>query len=272
MIEGKTKYITLFAGVSFLGRVTSKDDITAGDGARHDVVLGKAKLATRITCNVFEALRRGGVESAYIGRIGPTSFLTYIVDMIPVEVVVRGEAQGSYCKRNPSVRAGTKLGARVVEFFYKTKGRRIGELVLPGDDPLMIFAKNGRSVALHRPDMETGAESYIADLLVTEEECKDLELQLHIARGEALKAFDTLARYWMRQGGTLQDIKFEYGVTEDGTILLADVVDCDSWRVMWRGIGISKQPYRDGDDPERVLEIYRLGAALTDQFLNLPVA
>lgn len=57
MIEGKTKIISPLWEGADVGLVTTKDDITAGDGIKHDVMIGKAELATRTTCNVFEYLR-----------------------------------------------------------------------------------------------------------------------------------------------------------------------------------------------------------------------
>jgi len=61
--EGKTKRIHRIAGNPDLVTVMSKDDITAGDGAKHDVIPGKGRLATATTCNVFpaaEGLRAAG--------------------------------------------------------------------------------------------------------------------------------------------------------------------------------------------------------------------
>ena len=46
------------------------------------------------------------------------------------------------------------------------------------------------------------------------------------------------------------------------------VVDCDSWRVIWNDIQLSKQPYREGCDVNELLEIYSLAATLTDSFPN----
>lgn len=78
-IEGKTKIVTSVLGDSNIAIVTSKDDITAGDGAKRDILVGKAELATSTTCNVFEFLRSRGIPVAYIGRDGPTTFFTEIM-------------------------------------------------------------------------------------------------------------------------------------------------------------------------------------------------
>lgn len=54
--EGKTKTIHLLKDGSDLVVVNSKDDITAGDGAKHDVIPDKGRLANATTCNVFRLL------------------------------------------------------------------------------------------------------------------------------------------------------------------------------------------------------------------------
>ena len=68
-------------------------------------------------------------------------------------------------------------------------------------------------------------------------------------------------------GGELYDFKLEFGLLPSNTIVLADVVDCDSWRVKWEGVQLSKQGYRDGDELSRVLGVYRLAASLTDRWI-----
>lgn len=266
MIEGKTKIVTPLWEGADVGLVTTKDDITAGDGAKHDVMSGKAKLATRTTCNVFEYLRSKKVPVAYIGRDGPTTFLTRICKMIPVEVVVRRIAFGSYCKRHTDVAPETVLDGPVVEFFYKTTGRRIGDQELPCDDPLLLWNPAYHRYDLYLPD-KPAAEGYIGRLEIPHFDRQ--ELQRHLGACTAIAADVSMYLYgaWRRLGGTLYDFKLEFGVLPDGSIALADVVDCDSWRVKWEGIQLSKQGYRDGDDLERVLGVYRLAASLTDRLV-----
>ncbi len=267
VIEGKTKFLTRLWDGADVASVTTKDDITAGDGAKHDILIGKSELATRTTCNVFEYLRSKGVPVAYIGRDGPTTFLTWIVDMISVEVVVRQIATGSYLKRNPAVAEGTMFNNPVVEFFYKTTGRRIGDQELPCDDPLMIWkAGSGRydgEYDLHLPNQPISPESYTG---VSIREAISLSRELEECRMIALEVNRHLLDAWVRLRGTLYDFKLEFGVLPGGRIVLADVVDCDSWRVKWNGIQLSKQGYREGDDLGRVLGVYRLAASLSDQF------
>src|SRR3989344_3676643 len=177
MIEGKTKIVAPLWEGADIGVVTTKNDITAGDGAKHDVMPGKAELATRTTCNVFEYLRSKSVPVAYIGRDNSTTFITKICKMIPVEVVVRQIATGSYLKRRPEIAEGTVFEYPVVEFFYKTTGRRIGEQALPCDDPLMKWNSIDKCYNLYLPN-KPPAEGYIGRLELSDTDTETLRQQL----------------------------------------------------------------------------------------------
>src|SRR4051794_32221639 len=66
-IEGKTKVVEDAGNGEVL--IRSKDDITAGDGAKHDVLEGKAAASTRTTCNIFGLLERNGVPTHFVDRV-----------------------------------------------------------------------------------------------------------------------------------------------------------------------------------------------------------
>jgi phosphoribosylaminoimidazole-succinocarboxamide synthase len=265
MIEGKTKRVAQLWRGSPIGVVTSKEDIAAGDGTKHDVIAGKAELATRTTCNVFNYLQEKRVPLAYIGRDGPTTFLTQICTMIPVEVVVRNIATGSYCKRHPNIADGTRFKEPVVEFFYKTTGRRIGDQELPCDDPMMEWNGIDGWWDLYLPNKPSN-DAHIGRLQLSDADAGTLKRHLGECTFIANHVNTHLRFAWRKLGGSLYDFKLEFGMLPDGSIVLADVVDCDSWRVMWNDIQLSKQGYRDGDDLDCVLNVYRLAASLTDQF------
>lgn len=262
MIEGKTKIVRPLWEGSHIAVVQTKDDITAGDGAKHDILTGKAELATRTTCNVFELLRLEDVPIAYIGRDGPTTFLAHYCSMIPVEVVVRSRAAGSYLKRHPECKKGFVFGPPIVEFFYKTSNRRVSRQVLPCDDPLMSWNEKAGYWELFEPG--TPSKS-IGKLLIDGH--NDLKRDLADCEKIARIVEKYLRNAWEDTGGVLYDFKLEFGILPNGEIVLADVIDCDSWRVEWNGLQLSKQGYRDGDDLERVLGVYRIAATLTDQFI-----
>lgn len=269
-IEGKTKIITFFGIDPQIGFFVSKDDVTAGNGKRHDVLPGKGELSNRTTCNVFEYLRQQDVPLAYIGKDDPVTFIAWFCKMIPVEVVVRTIATGSYLKRNPEVNEGTVLDKPIVEFFYKTTGQKFGGVDLPCDDPLMVFDdSNTDGFNLYNPEQPISSENIIghAFSLYNDTECSLLREQLSECVKLARIVNHLLFSAWEHVGGNLYDFKLEFGIhPRTGEIVLADVVDCDSWRVMWKNIKLSKQRYREGCDPRELLNIYRLAATLTDRF------
>lgn len=266
MPEGKTKIVTPCFEGCHIAIVETKDDMTAFDKKIHEVMAGKAELATRTTCNVFERLRSRGVPLAYIGRDGPKTFLTRICTMILVEVVVRWVATGSYCTRFADVKKGTILTEPVVEFFYKTTDKTIGDRKLPCDDPLMVLGEDGSEYDLYFPDRPNEV-GYIGPLGLTEADTRTLASQLATCKEIALEAGEHLREAWKEVGGDLYDYKTEYGTLPDGEIVLSDVIDCDSWRVLWEGLQLSKQPFRERESLDRVLGVYRIAASLSDRFV-----
>ena len=94
------------------------------------------------------------------------------------------------------------------------------------------------------------------------EECKFFPEMRRIAR----QAFLVLEKAWQLEGGTLVDFKVEFGFDAKGHLLLADVIDNDSWRVIENGAYIDKQVYRDGGALDDVAAKYRQVAETTGHF------
>src|SRR6185312_11144721 len=82
----------------------------------------------------------------------------------------------------------------------------------------------------------------------------------------ARHAFLVLEKAWQLEGGTLVDFKVEFGFDGKGNLLLADVIDNDSWRVLESGAYIDKQVYRDGGALDDVAAKYRRVADITARF------
>ncbi len=82
--EGKTKVVFGVIDRPDLAMLVSKDDITAGDGAKHDVLDGKGNFANQTTCNVFRLLSACGLPVAFIGQNGPKLFRCYPLQNAPV--------------------------------------------------------------------------------------------------------------------------------------------------------------------------------------------
>lgn len=261
-IEGKTKQIKILVPGTDIAVVTSNEYVTAGDGSKRDLLKGKSELATRTACNIFELLAKNHMPIAYIGRDGKDTFITHFCSMIPIEVVVRSVAAGSYIQRWPEIKEGQMLNPYVVEFFYKTTNRRIDDdVVLPCDNPLLVISSRTGDCQLYHPS--TGA--YLFDLAKTEIEGFELASLLSEFERIADQVFTVLENAWANLGGTLYDFRLKLGFKADKSIVVAGVIDCDSWRVLWNGIQLYKQGYREEDDLEKVLAVYRLVAALTDR-------
>src|SRR5260370_14146671 len=146
--EGKTKRIHEAQAGSDLVTVISKDDITAGDGAKHDIIADKGRLANATTCNVFRLLKACGLPVAFEQQDSPTSFVAPKCQMLPYEVVVRREAHGSYLKRNPHFAQGQLFPQLVLEFFLKTKDKNWNGKPLLCDDPLRLYTKGDAKIRL----------------------------------------------------------------------------------------------------------------------------
>ncbi len=267
VIEGKTKKVYKINGGSDLVAVISKDDITAGDGAKHDVIPDKGRIATATTSNVFRLLKACGLPVAFIEQDSETSFVAPNCTMLPYEVVVRREAHGSYLKRNPHLAKGQLFPQTLIEFYLKTKDKNWKGKPLVADDPFMQFSDDGKQIRLYNPAKPlTGQEPFLvlstSEVFSRDDEAKMFPEMRRVAR----QAFLALEKAWQLEGGTLVDLKVEFGFDAKGNLLLADVVDNDSWRVLEGGAYIDKQVYRDGGALEDVAAKYRRVADITGHF------
>lgn len=259
--EGKTKIISRGRHGGTRALFTSKDDLTAGNGAKHDTFPRKAEYATATTCAVFELLKRRQIPAAYVARVSPVSFEAEYCEMLPYEIVIRRIALGSYCKRHPEIRPRTVLAPPVVEFFLKTSGKRFRGAEVPVDDP-HILDHSPAGIDIVRPDMP-----------VSWEETQHIEAALVYGSGGthpfralqqiALHTFAVLEGAWEKLGYSLADLKIECGYTAARALVVADVIDNDSWRLFdTEGRHMDKQRYRDGAPLDEVAELYRRVALL----------
>jgi phosphoribosylaminoimidazole carboxylase/phosphoribosylaminoimidazole-succinocarboxamide synthase len=264
--EGKTKKVFEIKGGSDQVAVISKDDITAGDGAKHDIIPDKGRLANATTSNVFRLLKACGLPVAFVEQDSATSFVAPNCTMLPYEVVVRREAHGSYLKRNPQFSKGLLFPQLVVEFFLKTKDKNWKGKPLACDDPLMA-RKDGGKIELFNPAKPLhGQEPFLvlsdAEVFTRPDEWKLYPDMSRFAR----HAFLVLEKAWQLEGGRLVDFKVEFGFDAKGNLLLADVIDNDSWRVVESGGYIDKQVYRDGGALDDVAAKYARVADITGRF------
>jgi phosphoribosylaminoimidazole-succinocarboxamide synthase len=95
-----------------------KDDATAFDGTKHELVDGKGVLNNRISEYIFTRLNTIGVPTHFIKSLNMREQLIREVEVVPVEVVVRNIAAGSISKRL-GIEEGTPLPRSIIEFYYK---------------------------------------------------------------------------------------------------------------------------------------------------------
>ena len=96
-----------------------KDDATAFNARKDEVVDGKGVLNNRICEYLFENLNRIGVPTHFVRRLNMREQLIREVEIIPVIVVVRNVAAGSLSKRL-GLEEGEMLPRSIIEFYYKS--------------------------------------------------------------------------------------------------------------------------------------------------------
>ena len=116
--EGKAKSVFATDDPALV-LVYFKDDATAGNGAKHDIIEGKGIINNRISEFFFKQLKDRGIKTHFVEKIGEREMVVKKLDMIKLEVVVRNIVAGSLVKRL-GLAEGTPLAVPVVEYYYKS--------------------------------------------------------------------------------------------------------------------------------------------------------
>ncbi|MCV6598516.1 MAG: phosphoribosylaminoimidazolesuccinocarboxamide synthase [Mangrovicoccus sp.] len=95
-----------------------KDDATAFNAEKRDVIEGKGVLNNRLSEFFMDGLSAIGVPTHFIRRLNMREQLVRSVEIIPLEVIVRNRAAGSLCKRL-GIPEGEALPRPIVEFCFK---------------------------------------------------------------------------------------------------------------------------------------------------------
>ncbi|MFZ3074274.1 MAG: phosphoribosylaminoimidazolesuccinocarboxamide synthase [Minisyncoccales bacterium] len=244
--------------------VRSTKDITAGDGLMHDTFDKKAQYANETVCNVYEYLKELGIPIAYIGRYDEAAFLAYACDMVPTEWVGRRYGYGSWLKRNPGHELMEMFAEPVYEMYLKTTGRVYMGIDLPCDDPFMQIQDDG--AWLCQPKLPLNQQTAI---LITDYPLKDDWGKLAECMRILQATFLAVEKAWVNLGYKFVDLKIEIGITKDGRVVLADVIDNDSWRVLTQeDKHLDKEVYRRKGSAalDEVEQLYGFVAQLTGAF------
>lgn len=96
-----------------------KDDATAFNGEKHEILSGKGVLNNRISENIMQKLEDMGIHTHFIKRLNMREQLVKACEMIPVEIIVRNMSAGSFCKRF-AVDEGMNFYRPVIEMCLKS--------------------------------------------------------------------------------------------------------------------------------------------------------
>ena len=227
LYDGKAK--TLFAGpledtiIQYF-----KDDATAFNAAKHDIIKDKGILNNLISEHIMVYLAQNGVANHFIKRLSPREQLVRKLDIIPLEVVVRNAAAGSLIKRLNGVHINLHEGDSIFR------------------PPLLEYCLK---------------EDGLNDPFVSKEEL----MRFRIATKDALRKINKTAKQvnellkelYESIDIRLIDFKLEFGRTIDGEILLADEISPDSCRLWDIKTGEKKDKDRFRQDLGGFIEAYR---------------
>ena len=193
--EGKAKTLFFYDNNKIIQYF--KDDATAFNKKKHEIINEKGILNNFISEFIFKYLSENGVENHFIERLNDREQLVKKVDIIPVEVIVRNIATGTLTKRL-GIQEGLKLKKPLIEFTLKSD-----EL----DDPII-------------------SEEHIDVLEYAEKD------EINIIKEQTLLINRLLLQLFSSINIQLVDFKIEFGrLTIDKKVILADEISPDSCRL-----------------------------------------
>jgi len=117
LYEGKAKIIYTTADKN-LAIQYFKDDATAFNNQKKSIVEGKGVLNNRISEHILNNLNQIGIKTHLIKRLNMREQLVKLVEIIPLEFIVRNIATGSLTKKL-GIADGTVLSKPLIEYSYK---------------------------------------------------------------------------------------------------------------------------------------------------------
>lgn len=194
LYEGKAKEVYKTSDPNCL-IVSYKDDATAFNGEKKGRISGKGAINNQLTNHFMQMLEKNDIPTHFVEEISENETLVKKVKIIPLEVIVRNLAAGSFSKKY-GVEEGTKLKKPSLEFSLKNDD--LG-------DPL-INTYHILSIGLAT------------------------QLEIETIEKYAFKINSLLREYLLKFDVELVDFKLEFGKTPDGEIILADEISPDTCR------------------------------------------
>ncbi len=193
LYEGKAKKV-FATNDPDLVIVDYKDDATAFNGEKKGTIVGKGVINNKMTNYMFGLLEKEGVPTHLVEELSDRETLVKKVEIVPLEVIVRNVAAGSFSKKL-GIEEGRKLSCPTLEFSYKN------------DDLGDPFINDYYALALD---------------LATKEE-------LDTIAKYAFKVNEFMLKFFKEINVDLIDFKIEFGRFH-GKILLADEISPDTCR------------------------------------------
>lgn len=175
--------------------VDYKDDATAFNGLKKGTIAGKGAINNRMTNSMMQLLEQHGIPTHFVKELSERETLVKHVKIVPIEVIVRNVAAGSLAKRL-GLAEGMRLKSTVLEYCYKND-----ELGDPMINDYHVYAMG----------------------LATKEELEKIAAY-------SFKINEIMTAFFQEIGVDLIDFKLEYGITNDGTLVLADEISPDTCR------------------------------------------
>ena len=175
--------------------VDYKDDATAFNGEKKGTIVGKGAINNRMSNHIFKMIEKEGVPTHLVEELSDRETAVKKVEIVPLEVIVRNVAAGSFSKRM-GVEEGRELLCPILEFSYKN------------DDLGDPFINDDYALALG---------------LASQEEIDKIKSYTKTVN-------QVMKEYFLSLGLRLIDFKIEFGRFH-GDILLADEVSPDTFRL-----------------------------------------
>jgi len=175
--------------------VDYKDDATAFDGLKKGTIASKGVVNNKMSAIIFKMLEEKGVPTHLVELLSDRETLVKAVKILPLEVIIRNVAAGSFSKRY-GVEEGRPLAKTILEFSYKNDA--LGDPLI-NDDHILALE------------------------LATQEQLDTIKKYAYIIN-------DALKEFFLSVDLKLIDFKIEFGVY-DGEVILADEISPDTCRL-----------------------------------------
>ena len=174
-----------------------KDDATAFNNLKKDVIDGKGVLNNFISEFIMNEVSKAGIPTHFISRLNQREQLVRKVKIIPLEIIVRNIAAGSMAKRL-GISEGLVLDGAVFELCYKND--ELADPIINDDHAIKVLKVLS-------------------------------EAQLTLIKDYTLKINQILQNLFAKINIKLVDFKIEFGTDEHNKVLLADEISPDSCRL-----------------------------------------